>query len=370
MVKFLATILLAVVATSATAQSGDQILIGQSAPATGDGAELAKGVTAGIKAYFDFVNANGGVGGRKLQLQSMDDGGDAARATANTKALIDNANVLALIGYVGGATSQAGANLADQSRIPLVGPVSGAPGLRNFSRYVFNIRGSNQEEGERIVQQLTTVGSKKISVVFENNLSGRAAIDGISKGLEKRKLQLAGLSTIDPFGKEAARSISTAMNSQPDAVVIAANNTAVINFIKAARQSGYKGQIAAMSLLSARALAQGLGKDGVGVMVSQLVPLPGSGGKALTREYTSALTAAGQTDFDFASFEGWIAARVLVDGIKRAGRNLSREAIASGLEGLGTTDLGGYTVSFRNGDHNGSHFVELVIIGANGEFRK
>jgi ABC-type branched-subunit amino acid transport system substrate-binding protein len=373
MLRLTGALLAGLLAFAVHAENGvtaDQILIGQSAPYTGHLSEQGNRMNVGIRAYFDFINTQGGINGRKLQLVASDDGSDPERTVTNTKTLITNDKVFALLGYVGTPTTEAAIPVITAARIPLIGPVSGAPSLRDPpNRYVFHIRASYLDEAEKIVEQLSTIGQKNLAVVYEDDGSGRAGLEGMTKALAKRNLKLAGSAVVDPGGKSLTKALAL-LPGKPDAVILVSGYTSAAAFIRAAKKAGYTGQFMNMSLVGARALAEELGRDGVGVMVSQVVPFPFGGGTALAREYNKNLPLIGYTDFDFTSFEGWIAAKVLVEGIRRAGRTLTRENLMSALESMNNFDLGGFPVSFTGRDHAASKFVELTIIAGNGKFQK
>jgi branched-chain amino acid transport system substrate-binding protein len=347
------------------------IVLGESAALTGPAAKLGLNMNLGARIYFDSVNAHGGIYGRKIELRSRDDGYEAERAKQNTLDFVHKDGVFALFGYVGTPTSNAAAPIFTEARVPFFGAFTGASSLREpFNRYVFNIRASYADETERIVEQLTTTGSSKIAVFYQNDAYGKAGLEGVTRALTQRHLQVTALATVERNSIDVAQAAATLRKADPNAVVQISAYASCAALIKAMRASGYTGQFVNVSFVGSQELADALGPDGPGVMVTQVVPFPWSGISPLQREYEQALKSAGVAKPDFGTMEGYIAARVFVEGLRRAGRDLTREGLIAGLETLHDYDLGGYTVSFSSDNHNGSRFVEITMIGTHGNFVK
>ena len=349
--------------------SDKEIVLGQSAALSGPAKELGSEMRSGALLYFEQVNAGGGVHGRRIRLQTLDDGYEPERAAANTRKLIEEEKVLALFGYVGTPTSLAALPLFTEAKVPFVGAFTGAQALREpFNRYVFNVRASYFDETEKIVEQLTTTGIKQIAVFYQNDAYGKAGLAGVERAMTKRGLKIAATATVERNTADVAKAVATLSATRPDAIVMVSAYTSVAAFVKGMKKAGSAAQFHNVSFVGSRPLAAALGDEGVGVAIAQVVPFPWSGTLPVTREYQAQARAAGAKDFSFTELEGYIAARVLVEGLKRAGRELTRERLVTALESLSRTDIGGFQVDYSSSNHNGSTFVDLTIIGRGGKF--
>ncbi|MBX7229120.1 MAG: ABC transporter substrate-binding protein [Burkholderiaceae bacterium] len=349
--------------------SEKEIILGQSAAISGPASALGSGMNQGIRAYFEYINSVGGVNGRKLSLRLADDGYEASRAAENTKKLIENDKVFALIGYVGTPTTLAALPILTEAKVPLIGPFTGAQSLREpFNPYLFHVRASYFDETEKIVAHLLSIGQKKIAVFYQDDAYGKAGLAGVEQALKKRNMQILATGTVQRNSIDLSKALSI-LSAKPDAIVQISAYTSCAAFILEARKRGYTGQFVNVSFVGSKALADALGKNGPGVMISQVVPFPFSGAIPLVRDYQKHMALLGFKDYDFTSLEGYIAAKVMVEGLKRAGRNLSRENLISALETLKNLDLGGFEVSFSNKNHAASKFVDLSIIASNGKFQ-
>lgn len=367
---FLALLALSALAVQAeTGVTENAILIGQSAAFTGPAQELGLEMRQGAKLVFDSVNSQGGIHGRKLQLVALDDGYEPDRAAANTRRLIGDERVFVLFGFVGTPTSQAALPIFTEARVPFVGAFTGAQLLREpFNRYVFNVRASYFDETEKIVEQLVSLGVRTIAVFYQNDAYGKAGLAGVERALARRNLKMAATATVERNTVDVSAAVGTINPTRPDAVIMVGAYKAAAAFVKAMKQAGSTSQFHNVSFVGSRPLAKELGPDGAGVAVSQVVPFPWSGSVPLTRDYQRLMNASGFKEYSFTSLEGFIAARILVEGLKRAGRDLTREKLILALESMNNVDLGGFQVAFSAKNHNASSFVDLTIIGKNGLF--
>ncbi len=331
--------------------------------------EIGKEMKAGAEAYFSFVNQTGGINGRKIKLVSLDDAGEPDRAKANTQKLIAEDNALALLGYSGEHTIRAILPLIDKSKVPFIAPASGDQSLRDpFNRYIFNTRASYFEETERGIDQFVRRGINKIALFYQNDPYGRAGLAGVDKAMRDRKLGILIFGSVDRNSTNVASAAQSINKAGAQAVVVAAGARTAAAFIKEMKKLGSTAQYFVLSSSGAKTLASQLGDDGRGVAVSQVVPLPTSEGEVLGRDYVKQI--GGVNSAGFASLEGYIGARVLVEGLKKAGKSPTRESLVDSLEKLGTIDLAGFKVKFAPNNHNGSSLVELTVIGAQGLYRR
>lgn len=361
-----------VLSSAALAETGvtdKQVLVGQFAAFTGPAAQLGERLKVGIEAYFRLVNAQGGVNGRQLKLVTRDDGYEPEKSKQAVKALIEEDKVFALIGSVGTPTGIAAVPILTEAKVPLVGMFTGAEALRQpFNRQVFHVRGSYFDETERMVQHLTSLGLKKIAVFYQNDAYGKAGLEGVERALARRQLKPVALGTVERNTVDVAKSVTTLVAAQPEAIVQISAYKSCAAFIKQARAKGFGGQFFNVSFVGAKALADELGEAGAGVVISQVVPFPYGTSIPIVREYQQVMTEAGQKDYDFSSMEGFLTAKVFVEGLKRAGRNPTRDALIGGLESMHDWQLGGFTVSYGPRDHVGSSFIDVTTIGRDGRF--
>ena len=349
--------------------SDSEILIGQSAALSGPAEQLGKQMALGAQVYFDHVNQAGGIHGRKIRLLSLDDGYEPDKAKANTLKLINDDKVFALFGYVGTPTSLAALPVFTEAKVPFVGAFTGAQALREpFNRYIFNVRAGYNEETEEIVNQLLTLSLKRIAVLYQNDAYGQAGLKGVTEALARRKLAPVATATVERNSTEVAAAVKAIGPVNADAVIMVSAYKSVSAFVKAMKRDGFNPQFHNVSFVGSMALAKELGADGSGVAVAQVVPFPWRGTLKITRDYQEMMKKAGQENLDFVSLEGYIAAQVLVEGLRRSGKDLSREKLIGGLEGMTKTDIGGFSVNFSKTGHNASSFVDLTIIGKNGKF--
>lgn len=365
-----AALVMASLATAETGVTDGSITIGQSVPLSGPAQELGIEMQLGAKLYFDQINAQGGVHGRKIKLLSLDDGYEPDRATANTRQLIDKNDVFALFGYVGTPTSLAALQVSNPAGVPFFGAFTGAEALRlPFNRLVFNVRASYGDETEKIVEQFTSLNVKRIAVFYQNDAYGKAGLSGVEKAMAKRNLQLVATATVERNSSDVAAAVKTLIPAKPDMVVMVTTYKSSAAFINAMRAAGSGAQFYTVSFVGSRALANELGPDGAGVGISQVVPFPWSRTLPVVRDYQKLLAASGTgRDVSFTSLEGYIAAKVFVEGLRRAGKELTRDKFISAMENLRNFDAGGFAVNFTPGNHNGSTFVELTIIRKDSSF--
>ena len=360
----------AVLAAPALAQSRG-ILIGQSAALSGPAAQLGLQFQHGAKLAFDRANARGGVNGRSIEWHMLDDGYEPARCQANTQALL-NDDVLALFGYIGTPTSLVALPLATAAKTPFIAPFTGAQALREpFNRYAFHLRASYYDETARIVNQVTQVGMKRVAVFHQNDSYGQAGLDGVTRALKARGLEAVATGTVERNSTDIAAALERILPSKPEAVVQISAYKSCAAFVRGARKAGYGGQFYNVSFVGTQALADELGSEARGVVVSQVMPYPFAPLIPLTNEFlTAAGAAATKVAPNYSSIEGYIAGRVLLEGLRRAGAAPTREGLIAGLESMQSFDLGGFGVDFGPRKRVGSSYVDLTIIDGSGRVRR
>ena len=371
----LRTVLLSVLAAASAAtwaEDGvlpDRILLGQSVALTGPAAELGIQMRNGARAYFDHVNGLGGVHGRRIELRTLDDGYEPSRTTPNTKKLIEEDRVFALFGYVGTPTSAAVLPIFTQAKVPFFGPFTGAELLRQpFNRYIFNVRASYYDETEKIVEQVLSIGGKSVAVFYQDDAYGQAGLKGVEIAMTRRNLKIAALGTVERNTVKVENAVKSINAARPDAVVMISAYKSCAEFIRQMKKAGSGATFYNVSFVGSQALADELGKDGLGVAISQVMPFPWGRSVPVVKEYQQLMAKAGHKDFNFSAIEGFVAAKVFVEGLRRTGRNLTRDNFISTLERMNDVDVGGFYVGFSPQNHNASKFVDLTIIGRQGKF--
>jgi branched-chain amino acid transport system substrate-binding protein len=342
--------------------SAKSIVLGQSAAFSGPAAQLGEQFKRGALLFFDRLNAKGGVNGRTIELKSLDDGYEPDRCKANTDKLIKD-GVFALFGYIGTPTSLAALPLATVAQVPFIAPFTGAQALREpFNRFAFHVRASYFDETAEIVKQVTSIGAKRIAVFHQNDSYGKAGLDGVLRALKPLNLELAALGTVERNTVEVAAAVKSIVAGKPDAIVMVSAYKSCAAFIREARKAGFGGT---------KALADELGADARGVVVSQVMPYPYSPASPLSGEYLAAGKAADGDKFEpnYSSIEGFVAAKTLSEALKRISGVPTPEALITGLESLRELNLGGFFIDFSAGKHMGSRFVDLTILSSDGKVR-
>jgi branched-chain amino acid transport system substrate-binding protein len=351
--------------------SKDSILFGQVAALNGPAQALGQGMREGILAAFEEANRAGGINGRKLELKSIDDGYEPEKTIEATNKAINDDKVFALVGAVGTPTSKAGQPIATAAKVPFIGPFTGAEFLRNpFNRYVVNIRASYFQETEAWVEHLTNdLGVTRIAILYQDDAFGLAGLAGVKKAMEKRNLSLVAEGTFKRNTTAIKSALLEIMKGQPQAVVTVGPYKPIAAFIKLARQLKVDATFVAISFVGSDSLAQELGSEGAGVVVSQVVPFPGDKSLPVVASYQSALAAVNEKSKPgFVSLEGYLAGRLVVEAIKRIPGEPTREAFLDVIE-REPFDLGGMKLTFSATQNQGSTRVYFTVLLSNGLFQ-
>ncbi len=353
----------------------DAIIIGQSAGFTGQVAAQVKEMTAGAKACFDYVNNRGGVHGRKIVLKSLDDGYDAKRAADNARTLIVQQKVFALALARGTPTSEAMVPVVTEYKVPLIGLGTGSQSLYEpFNRYVFNVRAKYRSEAVRIIEHLVAMRVDRIAVLYQNNAFGKDGLAGYEKGLRDHDLKAVAEIALD--GAQPAKDVAMAVDkiaaADPQAVAIVGPLKPTAEFIRTMKAKGVIAQYLVLSNLSADAFISELGDAAHGVVVTQVVPYPWNVATPLAREFNQAMREGGGAEpvVSYAAMEGYIYAKVIVEGLRQAGNNPTRESFIRALEGFRNYDLGGFTVRYGAKNRDGSDYIDITMIGKDKTFRR
>ena len=352
--------------------SESRVLFGQSAAFSGPAEALGRGMQLGIRTAFKEANRSGGVHGRRLDLVSLDDTYEPELAIFNTRQLIEQAGVFALIGAVGTPTSNAAEPIASSAGVPYIGPFTGAEFLRSRTRpMVINIRASYFQETEEMVERLSTdLGIDRIGILYQDDTYGLAGFKGLSRALKRRKLEIAAVGTYPRNTTAVKTAVLDLSRSGVEAVVIIGAYRPVAAFIRWSRLLGFDPVFINISFVGSNALARELGKDGRGVLVTQVVPFPGDASIPIVAAYQRALAEFSPKSVPgFVSLEGYIVGRFAIDSLERAGPELTRNGFINAVTLTGAHNLGGFELEFGPIDNQGSDRVFLTEIGRDGHYR-
>ncbi len=354
-----------------TALAQGAIVVGQSAPMSGSNKDLGTDIRNGALALFKRVNDAGGLNGRKIELITLDDANDTKRSEANTKQLIEQNNPIALFGYGSATLSRPALPHVEAARITFFGPFTGADPMRKFNRYVYNHRASYADELEKIVEHYTTFGLKKFAVLHFEDPVGKENFNAVDRALKARNLAPAAVAAVTRTQTDFNKEVAAVNKANPDVVILTTLYKTSADFVKLSKKQGSGAQFVSTSFAASTPFANALGGDGLGVAMAQVVPSYLRRSVPVVREYQAAMEAAfGKKEFSYQSFEAYIAAKVLVEGARRAGSPLTRESLLRSLDTVQNYDVGGYIVSFSPTNHNGSSFVSLSILGRDLAFRE
>ncbi|OMG53765.1 ABC transporter permease [Azonexus hydrophilus] len=348
------------------------ITLGMSAPFSGPNGAYGEDMRQTIQSYFEQINKGGGINGRKLQLVALDDGYETERAVANTRSLINDKNAFALLSFYGSSpTTEAMNSVFGPAKVPLVGTISGAATLRQpiqanaNSRYMFHVRASYADETEAIVNQMVSIGLRSIAVFYQNDGFGKAGLDGVTAALKKHNLTPSAVGTIERNSLDVNAAVQSIAKSNPQAVVMVTLYKPTAAFVRAMKRAGQNPMFMTLSPVGTEQLVQELGPEARGIGISQVVPYPWNDIVPVVRDYQK--IAAKPGSYSYYGLEAYLTARTMVEGLRRAGRDLTRDKLVTTLETLSNIDLGGYRMNYSPTARYGSRFVELTVIGPGGK---
>ena len=373
--------LLAVAAIAVSAQAAaepgitdNSITLGMTSPFSGTNGVYGTDMRQVIQTYFDQVNKAGGVNGRKINLVALDDGYETDRAVANTKSLIEEKNVFALLASYGSSpTTEAMNKVFGPAKVPLVGTISGAGSLREpisqnpNGRYMFNVRASYADETEAIVSQLVSLGLKNIAVFYQNDGFGKSGLDGVTVALKKHNLAPTTAATVERNSVDLTAAVEAIAKSKPQAVVMVTLYKPTAAFVKAMKKANQSPMFMTLSPVGTEQLVAELGPDARGIGISQVMPYPFNDIVPMVRDYQKLVGA--KAGYSYYGIEAYAMARVMVDALKRMGKDPSREKLMAALEST-SLDMGGLKVAYSATNRQGSRFVELTVIGPGGKVLK
>jgi branched-chain amino acid transport system substrate-binding protein len=348
-----------------------QILVGQTAGFSGPVASGVKETTDGARLYLDTINRRGGVNGQSIELVSLDDKFDPKQASENARQLIEERGVVALFLTRGTPHSQAIVPLLDKHGVALIGPSTGAMALHQpVQRHVFNVRATYQREAEKAIAHLASIGITRIALVHVDDSFGADGLAGARKGLETARLQPVALEKFDRAKPDFKPIVPKLVQANPQAVMMIASGNHTAEGLRALRAAGSGAQVVTLSNNASGGFVKSLGEHARGVIVTQVFPYERSISFPMVKEAQELAREKGLSEVSPAMLEGFAAAKVLVEALRRAGPKPSRDKVLSALDNLRKYDIGGLEVSFSPTDHTGLDFADLSIIGSDGRFRR
>jgi branched-chain amino acid transport system substrate-binding protein len=349
------------------------LVLGQVAPLTGTIAETGNEYVTGAAVYFAHVNEKGGIHGRKIRVVVKDDGYKPDQTLKLTQELIEQDKPIALFGFVGTGNVAAlnKANVLGAANIALLAPYTGAADLREpVVPQLFHIRAGYSDETAKMVEHLLSIGTKRIAVFYQNDPFGTSGLVGAVAAMK-----LAGMSPVATGNydrtkpEEVDPAVATIGAANPDAVICVSVNRATAAFIKKMRAAGRDAQIFSISVVNFKELIKNTGEALTrGIGIAQVMPFPYGGSTPVAREFHTLMKKyAPDKVISYAGMESFIAAKVMVEALRKAGPNPNREKVLRALEALHDYDAGGFIVGFSPTSRIGSRFVEVTVIGAGGK---
>lgn len=353
-----------------SASAAEAIIVGRSLALTGGLKGYGEAKRDGGDAYISKVNAAGGVGGRPIELVTMDDAYLPANTVANLKKMAAEQQPTAFLGLFGVPTSAAALPVLLELKIPVVGLSTGSDAVRKpLNRYVFPVRASYADEARKLVNHVSVSGITKIGVIYMDNAFGESLKEALIAALKDAGVT-AKIVKVDVAGTGAAAAAAQAAADQPQAIFLAALAGVGVPLFSELKKASYRGALYGFSPLDATAVTKALGAQALGLGISQVFPIPKGVRLKVVAEYVQAVKDLGRGAPSFYGLEGFIEAKVLVEGLRRAGARPTPASLVAALESLRDLDVGGYFVSYRPDAHNGSSFVEIDVINSAGEMAR
>ncbi|MET0335937.1 MAG: ABC transporter substrate-binding protein [Rhizobacter sp.] len=351
----------------AAGDASREIRIGQSAHLTGPLGPALVPVIKGQALAIDEVNRKGGIAGRPVKLITLDDAYDTKKCVENVNTLIDKEKVVALYGLASTPNVGAVLPILAEKKIPLVGVYTGSPVLRaKHHPYFFTTMASYRDEVVQMVRNLITLQKSQIGLVYQNAAFGQLMKPVVEEVSKELGATLVAQVPLEASGTDAVAAAQSLAAARPQAIIVMAFGPSMVPFVKAAR--AHVGvPIYAVSISNSPQILKALGDDARGLAFTQLVPYPFRQTTPLTRDLATALSRE-KLEVAYDYMFGYLNMRILLEGIRRAGKVITPQTIVKGMESMNKVDLGGYPVSYGPNKHHGSNFVEITIVGPGGRW--
>jgi len=361
---------------SARAENGvtdTTIRIGQSAVFSGPAKDFGVDYRAGIKLHFDRVNKSGGVNGRKIELVTYDDAYDPAKTAINTAKLIDEDKVFALTGFVATGNLAAAMPLAEKAGVPMFAPLVGTTSFRTkVNRLLFHVRAGYDLELRKIISHLSTIGISSIAVVFQDSPFGKSNLATCEQLAAEHKVQVVKTLPLAITAEDAKQVAAGLADAKPGAVVMIMAGRMVEIFIRDYRANGVGAPLYTLSVGITDAAGSAKRLDGklAGLVTASIVPPPQAQRVPIVGDYQRDRAEFGEKIDSYTALEGYIVGRVMAEGLRRAGKTLTRDSFIAGLESIGSTRFGDFPIDYSAKNHNGSTFVDLEMYTRDGQLRR
>ncbi|WP_312779829.1 ABC transporter substrate-binding protein [Acidovorax temperans] len=349
--------------------SSKSLTIGCSASLTGPLAGFGRDIKQGAEAALAQINARGGIYGRMVQLQILDDGYVPQRTTENVQQMISQGSAFALMSCVGTPNNAGILPMIEDAGIPYVAPFTGASSLRKGARNVFHVRASYTDEVRRLVQRLTGMGLKDIGVVYLDNAYGREMLEDSTRFLAEQGLKPLVQVALATDGKNLSDVLAKVGQARPAAVLLATAGAVSVELVRGLKTTNPGVLMAGLSVtLTSEGLKQ-LGDAGSGLALTMVMPDPTRAKTALVRDYQAAMRARGVQEFNLGTLESYTNTRVLAEGLERAGADPTRSKLRTALAGIRNLDLGGLVIDYSGqAPYVGSRFVDMGVLNGAGRF--
>ncbi|MFS2036251.1 ABC transporter substrate-binding protein [Polaromonas sp. CT11-55] len=350
-----------------------EILVGQVGPMSGPEAGQGRAYAAGMQLHFTALNKAGGINGHKFTLLRKDDGGAPDDTVTLTKQMIAEDSPMVLAGYFGGrnVAGLVSAGILAKEKIALVGYRTSE--IQPDVPYLYSVRAGLRDEISKLIEHLATIGIKRLGFFHEAGPGSTSVIAAAEDAARKAGATIEGRGSYVANTVNVTDAVDTFMNMQPQAIIMVSSGAAAAGFIEKYRIAGGAAQLLAHSGADIEQLSKRLSPEQMqGVAIAQVTPSPYRVSNPLVKEFTDIAVKARNLEVpvSYAMMEGYIAARVISEVIRRQGSRPSREGTVLALDGMSNFDLGGYVISFKPGQHSGSSFVELSIVTSAGRIRQ
>ncbi len=357
------------------ALSAEVLTIGQIAPLSGVLATTGAQMVLGAKVCFDAVNARGGIHGAQIRTLVADDGYKVPETVRLTREMVARPEVVALFGFAGSSNiaKLLEENVLADAGIALVAPYTGGELLRTpFNPWIFHVRAGYADEAEHMVAQLNTMGITRIAVMYQDDAFGKSGLDGVEAALKRRGQTLVASASYPRNTGDVADAVRSIITAQAQSIIMIAVNKPAAAFARQYREAGGGAQLFNISVVDPAELVKLGGLENVrGLGISQVVPYPYRPSLPVVREFQAALKKyAPEAEVNYTNFEEYLGAKVLVEGLRRAGPRPTRAKVIAALESIERFDLGGVTITYGPKQRVGSQYVEVTVIGGEGKLLK
>jgi ABC-type branched-subunit amino acid transport system substrate-binding protein len=368
-----AAALLAAALIAAPAAQAAQIVVGQVGPMSGLDANQGRAYAAGMQLMFSNANKAGGAGGHTFTLVRKDDGGRPEDTVASTKQMLEQDKPLVLAGYFGNRniTDLVASGLLKTNRIALVGYRTAE--IRPETELLYNVRASLRDEISKLTEHLATIGITRLGLLYEEGAGAPALLTAADEAARKAKATIVDKRSYPAGTAQVSPAVEAFVKSAPQAILMVSTGAAAAGFIEQYRSAGGTAQLFAHSGADIEQMSKRLAEEQMqGVAIAQVTPSPYKISGRLGKEFSDTVAATRNLEVpvSYAMMEGYIAAKVIVEAVRRQGARPTREGLAAALDAMDNFDLGGYLVAFKPGNRTGSRFVELSIISGAGKIRQ